>query len=121
MAATKTAKARNPERRSGKAWGKNHGVEKAKKTPSAEKVEARPKVSKGGCPITMPTVSYEALAKMMISRWPNTRKVRTIDAYIDFYKGKGSVKDESMPVVVESSPEKAKSQRWARGDRKNGR
>lgn len=98
MAATKTAKARNPERKSGKAWSKSHGVVKAKPAKSAEKVEALPKVSKGGSPVTMPTVSFEAMGKMMASRWPSTRKVGAIDAYIAWSKGKVTVKEDGLVV-----------------------
>lgn len=123
MAATKTAKARNPDRKSGKAWSKNHGVTKSKPAVDEKVLAPEKKVSAGGSPVTMPTVSFESLAKLMAARWPSTRKVRAIDAYIDWHKGRGGVKDEGVPLVVESNPE-AKAPRQFRkytGDRKNGR
>ena len=95
MAATKTAKARNSERRSGKAWGKNHGVVKAKPVKVAE---AGPKVSKGGSPVTMPSVSFEAMGRMMASRWPSTRKLAAIDSYINWSKGRTAVREDGISV-----------------------
>ncbi len=131
MAALKTKGARNSDRKNGKAWGKNHGVLKAKRTPSPEKVarrEARPQ-SHGGPSITMPAITWDWMEQTMVSRWPNTRKVRVVEAF--FAMKRPSVKAaEDAPAVIETNPEiEASSARPSRKSlarasaesRKNGR
>ncbi|HEY6019051.1 MAG TPA: hypothetical protein VIY48_03900 [Candidatus Paceibacterota bacterium] len=109
--ATKTAKARNPERRSGKAWGKDHNVVKAKPAPSPEKVarrKAKAPVGQGKmdhAPVTMPKISWEWAARVMSSRWPNTRKVRSADAYFAWEKAEPARKDDVVVPVIEINPE----------------
>lgn len=131
MAKTQTAKTRNTERRSGKAWGKHHNptVEEIRRAQERdgrrkEKRAAREKrvVVHGerGLNITMPQINWEWATETMRARWPNTRKLRVIDAYIAL--GKAAPKTEDgVPVVSVMDNTEVKASRRAASSRKNGR
>lgn len=86
----KTAKTRNPERRSGKAWGKSHNDPAKKKLTAeqearkmhkdAERKKRRPAQSERGFSLTMPQLTWEWCADSMNGRMANTRRYRTMDA-----------------------------------------
>lgn len=105
--AVETKKARNPDRKGGKAWKKSHGQPVVKKVKSAEKVARQDKkmMSDGkGCPITLPSTDWNWLQNMMSDRWPSTHKLRTLDAWIEYHR-KSPRKDDGIPLVIETNPE----------------
>lgn len=83
----KTAKTRNPDRKNGKAWAKNHTstvrvLSTEAQMRKAEKEDRRSKrqpQDKPGFNITMPKISWGWAQEAMAARWPNTRRVRTMD------------------------------------------
>jgi len=93
-AATKT---KNPERRSGKAWSRNHNAPvKAKSAEAlARKAEKdarraeRAEFSHPGPNITMPRINWEWFGNIMASRWPATRRRRSVDAILDLERKGG--------------------------------
>ena len=116
---TKTAKARNPDRRNGKAWGKSHDVSVKALTPEAQKRKAQKDTRRsqvvthgGGSSITLPRITWEWAEATLTSRWPNTRKVRTVSAWMAQSKG-----SDDPFSTVESNPEIKLLKR----SRKNGR
>lgn len=110
--ATKNVKTRNPERRSGKAWGKGHSVEVKALSPEAKaqkNAKRIPVVARDdrGSSITMPRITWGWAGEVMAARWPNTRRVRMVDAVL-------AQKHGDAPPVIEPNPE-------ARAFKKNGR
>lgn len=124
----KTVKSRNSDRRSGKAWSKKHEASvkalspedqarkahkdaerKAALTPPLE----RSRVERGSN-FTMPRITWEWCTSTLAACFPNTHRLRMVDACIASEKGH-PVGDSSL--VIESNPEiKA-----TRSYRKNGR
>lgn len=120
MAAAKTKGTRNPERRTGKAWAKDHGVE-VKKNPNAEEEykarRARRAQENGarlerGYSLTMPRITWEWCTQILSSRWPNTRKSAMVYMCIERKIG-----DNAAPLEIEPNPEAKAISR----SRKNGR
>lgn len=125
--ATKAVKTRNPDRRSGKAWGKNHNAPARVLSPEAQARRAAKKAKRAqvirherGLSITMPNITWEWATETMRSRWPNTRKVRVVDTYIAMTKGNTDSAD-GLPLVVEPNPEAKASRKALASSRKNGK
>ncbi len=129
---SKNVKSRNSDRRSGKAWGKDHTAttevltaeqEQNKKIKQIERKNrqisrhaARVAAKEVGPSVTMPKISWEWATKMMVARWPNTRKVRTMNEVLA-NEGR-RVQDDYSTTEVEPNPEAKKVSAKAR---KNGR
>jgi len=82
----------------------------------------------GGSSITLHNVTWEWATKAMTARWPNTRRVRLLDAWIE--QNKGTARHDGVPLVIENNPEAKESSakpsrksvaRAGAADRKNGR
>lgn len=115
----KTKGTRNSDRRSGKAWNKDHGVE-VKKNPNAKaEYEARraarrvnnPRLERGSS-LTMPQISWEWCTQILATRWPNTRKSGMVYTCIERKIG-----DNGSPGEVEPNPEAKKASRSQRNGR----
>lgn len=110
--ATKGVK--NSDRKTGKAWKKDHGVAVKAMTPEAKARKAergkKPVGSPRGSNFTMPKISWGWATEVMAERWPNTRRVRGLDAEIERLRGRGS----NFPTEIEPNPE-------AKAAAKNGR
>jgi hypothetical protein len=108
--ATKTAKTRNSERKSGKAWGNGHAATAKVLSPEAVARKAEKEARRGKrvvgtgliSNITAPETSWDWFGEMMACRWPNTRRVRMMDAVQAREKGRPSAE----PVLaIEPNPE----------------
>lgn len=90
----KTAKVRNSERKSGKAWSKKHGAPAKVLSPEAlvrrgQRAALKEAPEKRGPNITMPKVDWNWVGLNMAARWPGTRKRRAVDAIIDLERKGG--------------------------------
>lgn len=108
--------------------------EKTKKekvlSPEAKARRARNKIKSSearavrhdrGLPVTMPQITWGWATEAMVGRWPNTRKVRSVDTYLAQAKG-GRQSDESLHItVIDSNPEAKPSKSKSRSFQKNGR
>ena len=96
--AEKDKKARNSERRNGKAWSKSHNAtprvlsneEQERKTHKDAERVSRTIQHVHGWSITMPTITWEWVERAMVSRWPDTKKVRMVDSVLAMERGKGT-------------------------------
>lgn len=90
---TKAAKTRNPERRNGKAWGKNHNApakvlspeaQERKAHKDAERERKREVSHKPGWNITMPKITWEWATETLSgsSRLVHTRRFRMVEAIL---------------------------------------
>ena len=90
-------KTRNSDRKSGKAWGRQHNA--PVKPKSAESLQrkadkdarraARSELAHPGPNITMPKIDWEWFGEIMAARWPGTRRRRSVDAILDLEKKGG--------------------------------
>lgn len=89
--AAKTAKTRNGDRRSGKAWGKNHNApvkvlspeaQERKAHKDAERARRGPASHERGSNITMPRFTWEWAAESISAgtRLAHTRRFRMVEA-----------------------------------------
>ncbi len=125
--ATKAVKTRNPERRSGKAWGKNHNAsDKVLSQETKDRMAARKSKrsqetkSDRGLNVTMPKITWGWATEILRHRWPNTRKTRVIDMYTSMSKGSVDP-NNGVPLAVEVSSEVKSSRKSTASSRKNGR
>jgi hypothetical protein len=91
--ATKTAKTHNSDRKSGKAWGRNHVATAKTLSPEAqarkahkdaERVKKAPVSHVRGSNITMPKFTWEWAAEAMSgTRLTHTRRFRMVEACLE--------------------------------------
>lgn len=91
-------KTRNPDRKNGKAWGKNHDkVTSAKTKPEKEKKAKSPRHPRGSS-ITWPKITWEWAMESVSGRHTGTRRFRLIDECI-------RRRPEIISAEVEPNPE----------------
>ena len=91
---------------------------RARHKAKREQVQASSSAPRG-LSVTMPKITWEWAAAMAgDTRWPSTRRARSVDSYMAQAKG-GRQVDESLPLVIEPNPE-AKLQK-SKTLQKNGR
>lgn len=69
------------------------------------KIKAANRGYSGGSPITAPDINWDWFQDIMASRWPNTHRLRTMDAYAAQSRLVGRVMDEGISVVTVSHSE----------------
>lgn len=95
--AKQTAKTRNPERRSGKAWGKSHTPTIKTLTPEqqerkaqkdAERARKRSPRREPGYNYTMPSFTWEWAGETMRGQHTNTRRFKMVERCMADERGK---------------------------------
>jgi hypothetical protein len=85
----KTVKTGNPDRRSGKAWGKNHAAkvkvltteqQEHKAHKDAERERRRVASQDRGSNVTMPKISWDWCAEATAGRMTGTRRLRVVES-----------------------------------------
>ena len=81
-----------------------------------------------GSNFTLHNITWDWATKAMTSRWPNTRRVRLLDSWIEYTRG--TPKSDGIPLAIETNPEIRESSakpsrkslaRERASSRKNGR
>ena len=107
-----TAKTRNPDRKNGKAWGKNHAPAVKVLSPEAQLRKAEKDLRRQRTAqfsgydrkpnITMPRITWRWAEEIMVARWPSTRRLRMLDAALAQQRGKPR---SAVALAVEPNPE----------------